>query len=462
MASRRDQLQSYQFLMQRVTSALVIHETDPQQSPFRRFAGSAFAGLMIAIIATAGVAVYGMLKNGGKTSWKSEAAIVQEKETGVRYVYRSDTLYPVANIASARLLGASVPVSVSRNSLKGVPRGRTIGITGAPDFVPRPQDLLRGSWSMCTVPYSDTQGRPAVRTVLLAGRTPTGGRKFDPGALLVRASDDPSGQTQLVWNNQRYEIRQQDVVLKALAWASVTPVKVRVAWLNGLAAGQPISRIDVAKGTSSFRSSPTGRTFFVRNAAGETQYYVAVADGLAKITAMQADILRGDPQVNPSGAAPEEIQAGQVQESKSVSFPLSAVPPPTVTPKLAQVDDGDPVCSVYPAGAAQPEVTVGAQVDAGTPVNDTGGVSAGRTPLADRVLIEPGHAVLVMSVSSPDAEGGTMALVTEPGRAYPVTPEVAAELFALPATSAVKLPANLVNRVPLGPALDPAKAGLPV
>src|SRR5689334_20707313 len=101
MATRRDQLQSHQFMMQRVTSALVIHDTDPQQSPFRRFAGSAFAGLMIAIIMVAGVAIYGMLINGGKKTWRSDSAIVLEKETGVRYVYReaSNTLHPVANYA---------------------------------------------------------------------------------------------------------------------------------------------------------------------------------------------------------------------------------------------------------------------------------------------------------------------------------------------------------------------------
>ena len=37
MLTRRDQVQSYQFLVQRVISALVIRETDPLTPPFRRF-----------------------------------------------------------------------------------------------------------------------------------------------------------------------------------------------------------------------------------------------------------------------------------------------------------------------------------------------------------------------------------------------------------------------------------------
>jgi type VII secretion protein EccB len=464
MATRRDQLQSHQFMMQRVTSALVIHDTDPQQSPFRRFAGSAFAGLMIAIIVIAGVAIYGLLVNGGKKSWRSDSAIVLEKETGVRYVYReaTNTLHPVANYASARLLGASVTVSASRNSLAGTPRGRTLGIAGAPDFVPRAKDLLTSAWTLCASPFSDGSGQANARTVLLAGRSPAGGRPLDAGALLVRAVDDPKGTINLVWNGRRFEIRQPEVVLKALAWESVQPTKVRVAWLNGLSSGQPIQRVPVPSGTSSFRNTATGRTYFVRNTAGDTQYYVAVPDGLAKVTAMQADVIRGDSQVNPSGQPPEEIQAGQVVESRSVSFPIGAAPPPAVTPKLAPIAERDTVCAVYPTGVAQPRVLIGAAFDSGSSFNDTGGIGANGTPLADRVLVEPGRAMLVMALPSPEASTSTMLLVTEPGRAYPVTPDVAAQYLALPVTAAVRLPAALINRMPLGPALDPARAGLPV
>lgn len=35
MPTRRDQLQAYQFMMQRVTSALIVHETDPELTPLR-------------------------------------------------------------------------------------------------------------------------------------------------------------------------------------------------------------------------------------------------------------------------------------------------------------------------------------------------------------------------------------------------------------------------------------------
>ena len=43
MASRRDQLQSYQFLVHRTISAFVMRQTDPATSPLRRGVGAVFA-----------------------------------------------------------------------------------------------------------------------------------------------------------------------------------------------------------------------------------------------------------------------------------------------------------------------------------------------------------------------------------------------------------------------------------
>ncbi|MBT8227405.1 MAG: type VII secretion protein EccB [Dactylosporangium sp.] len=463
MATRRDQLQSYQFLMQRVTSALVIHETDPSRSPFRRFAGAVFAGLMIAVIATAGVTVYGLFVQGGKTSWRAGEAIVTEKETGARYIYRDGTLYPVANYASARLLGAHVPVSASRNSLAGTPRGTTLGITGAPDLVPRAQDLLRGGWTLCASPDSDAGGARTARTVLLVGRTPAEGQPLGSAAILVTAVDDAERRIHLIWHNRRFEIQDSAMVLKALAWEALVPVPVRLGWLNGLAAGQPIGRIAVPDAVSAFRGVPSGQLYYVRNAAGNTQFYLALPDGLAKVTPMQADILRGDPVANPQGSAPQEIQAGQVVESQGTIVAGGDAQPPTATPRVVTPHSAQaPLCAVFPPDAQDPTVLTDAAVPAGSPVADTGGAETGGGSVADRVLVPPGLGALVYALPSAEATTGTLLLVTEPGRAYPVEPQVAMDRLGLPLAAAVRLPTSLVNRVPLGPALDPAAAGLPV
>src|SRR5215510_10773577 len=101
MATRRDQLQSYQFLTQRVISALVMRETDPRQSPLRRGIGAVFVGLMIAVMTAAGFGVYGLLTKVGGNDWKTQGAVVVEKECGASYVYLNGKLYPALNYASA-------------------------------------------------------------------------------------------------------------------------------------------------------------------------------------------------------------------------------------------------------------------------------------------------------------------------------------------------------------------------
>ena len=93
MASRRDQVQSYQFFVQRMTSALVAREPDPDAAPFRRLGGAGLGGIMIAVLCLAAVGVYGLVRPGGSTSWKDGASVIVEKETGTRYVYRDGQLH---------------------------------------------------------------------------------------------------------------------------------------------------------------------------------------------------------------------------------------------------------------------------------------------------------------------------------------------------------------------------------
>ena len=74
-----------------------------------------------------------LIRPGGATSWKDGNAVIVEKETGTRYIFRDGQLHPVINYASALLaLGTSArTLQVSRNSLTGTPRGTQIGIASA-------------------------------------------------------------------------------------------------------------------------------------------------------------------------------------------------------------------------------------------------------------------------------------------------------------------------------------------
>src|SRR5882672_10289371 len=110
MASRSDQLQSHQFLLQRVVGALAMRDPDPVSSPTRRIGGALFASVMVAVLAVAAVGVYGVIRPAPGNGWRTGDALVIEEETGARFVYRAGVLHPVANYASALLiLGAAAP-----------------------------------------------------------------------------------------------------------------------------------------------------------------------------------------------------------------------------------------------------------------------------------------------------------------------------------------------------------------
>src|SRR5947209_6828481 len=114
MSSRQDQLHSYQFMVQRVVAALVMRETDPVRSPFRRIAGSTLVGVLLAALALGGVAAYSVINPGGSVAWRDESAVIVEKETGAIYVYRDHLLHPVRNYTSALLvLGTPSVKSIS-------------------------------------------------------------------------------------------------------------------------------------------------------------------------------------------------------------------------------------------------------------------------------------------------------------------------------------------------------------
>ncbi|MDI5942741.1 type VII secretion protein EccB, partial [Micromonospora sp. DH15] len=192
MPSRQDQLHSYQFTVQRAVAALVMRETDPARSPFRRLAGAGLASVLVAAIALGGFALYGLFAGGG-TKWRDTGAVIVEKESGARFVYREQKLHPVLNYASALLIiGAerAKTVLVSRRSIEGVPRGLPLGIPDAPDSLPDRARLSTAGWTVCSAAGAERAAagaEPAApRSVVLIGTAATGGRALGDDAILLQ------------------------------------------------------------------------------------------------------------------------------------------------------------------------------------------------------------------------------------------------------------------------------------
>ncbi|OON27809.1 MULTISPECIES: type VII secretion protein EccB [unclassified Micromonospora] len=457
MPSRQDQLHSYQFTVQRAVAALVMRETDPARSPFRRLAGAGLASVLVAAIALGGFALYGLFAGGG-TKWRDTGAVIVEKESGARFVYREQKLHPVLNYASALLIiGAerAKTVLVSRRSIEGVPRGLPLGIPDAPDSLPDRARLSTAGWTVCSAAGAERAAagaEPAApRSVVLIGTAATGGRALGDDAILLQ---HPDGGLHLVWHARRYLLRDTGRVLAALAATRQRAVPAAPALINSIPAGADLAPLDLpGLGQPSPRvtGATVGDVFLVRNSGGGRQYAVALTGGLAGVTELQATLLLA----RTGQGEPEAMTLGRFAALPKLPdlVPTGPAAPPPTPPRLAAADPGA-LCVRVGDDADAGDVRLGATLpDLSDTPQGTGG-----TAVADHVVVEPGHGAVVESVAAPGATGGALSVVTDLGRRYVLADPTVLGMLGYRDVRPVRLPAGLVGLVPAGSPLDPAAA----
>ncbi|MFS8478655.1 MAG: type VII secretion protein EccB [Micromonosporaceae bacterium] len=458
MATRRDQLHSYQFLTQRVISAFVMRETDPQQSPLRRGVGAVFAGIMITILVAAGFGVYGIISRVGSDQWQVDGAVVVEKETGASFVYFDGTLHPALNYASAMLAAGrpNPPVfRVASNSLSSTPRATVVGIPGAPDSLPSADKRVGLPWTVCAMPGTDRSGRQVSMSLLAVATVPDGATRLGDEGVLVREAGQE--RTYLVWHGRRYLIQQPDRLVPAL-FGAVTPVPVDVAWLNALPAGSDIAAVSVSsrgKASAAVPNHANGEVLTVQTGSGP-QHYLVLNNGLAPITELQKTVLGATYQVRVTEVAPSVVTS--LPRSSQLGDPGGEEAAPAAAPKLQAPGAGGLICAVTADAKAAPAVYVGGVLPGADTATPTAGTSRDGVPLADGVLVPAGRVATVRVLGAPTAGSGPYYVVTDLGIKYPVPSPDVLQMLGYPPAEAVDVPAALIARLPTGPALDPEAA----
>jgi type VII secretion protein EccB len=459
MQNKKDLLQAHRLMTQRASQALILGEPDTAEAPLRRLNFATTIGVMLSILVLAGFGIWGLLKPGGASGLQAAGVIIVEKESGARYVWcTQDTLCPVENFVSARLLAGSGQVSVklvSRSSLKGFQRGGELGIPGAPNTLPSSGQLQKGPWSAC-VKTDVTQLSASVPIVTLQAGKDVGGQTLAPNrAVAVKAS----GQTWLLVNGQRLLVNPQIV-------ASFAPDAVPIAakWLNVVPQGRDFG-VPVIDGLGNTTTGPqgggrVGQIFqAVDPIGGGTKYYVLLSDGLQQITPAQAELLEGDPMIKAAypgqTVAPIKIAAGAVSNVRQSSSGFSAGMP-AVMPQVQPFAANTPLCMVYrdASGKTPGELTIG-----GSQLPQPPGTANGSLETADQLSIPPGSAALVgmLPESGLPASISTYYLVTEGHRYALSSSDVIADL-GYAAKDVTALPAGILGFIPTGPILDPTKA----
>jgi type VII secretion protein EccB len=458
MASRTDQLQAYQFMTQRVISALVMRETDPRQSPLRRGVGAVFGGLMVAILVAAGFGIFGILTKVGSDGWKSNGAVVIEKESGASFVYLNGTLYPTLNLTSAMLASgqANPPVfRVASGSLGVAPRGNTVGIPGAPASLPTAAKRVGLPWSVCALAGADGKTSTVALAVSLA---PDGGRSLVNEGVLVK--DAKSGTTYLIWHSWRHLVQSSKTLVPAL-FGAATAVPVGTAWLNTLSPGgdiRPITISQAGNASAAVKGRKVGDMLLAQTGSGP-QYYLVFNDGLAPITELQRFILDATSPVKPIQVDLSEINGAP--RSTRLNPVDGLQQPPATAPPLVRPDGGEQLCAVTNTASSPPTVWLGGTVaglDRATPTTSSSGDGA---VLADQILVPAGRVAVVRVLGGPDAQSGPYFIVTDLGIKYPVSAEPVLAMLGYAPAQAIDVPSSLMARIPTGPTLDPAAAVVP-
>jgi len=476
MASRRDLFQSYQFMVQRVISGIVQRETDPIQTPLRKMIGSAFAGVMIAVVGMAGAGLIGVFFGSDSKEWQNSSVVIVEKETGARFVWLPDNnagmnlLFPTANFSSAALLVGSVEVvEVSRSSLQAAPRGPRLGIVDGADSMPDPERMLGGPWTLCSLPAETIDGRLTPNTALVVGRDISQGQLIGDSAVLVRDIEtEQATSLYLVTQGHKYPIPIEDPVLEGLTLREDPQIPVGTAWLDGLPTGQDLLPSPVPERgapSTAFSGAISGEVRYVESANGR-QYYEVTPTQIKEITEVQSLILLADPAIEDTvyaGRTPEVLEipsavAAGLTDDRRIPLPERApTDPPADQPEMFDVTTQNPtICGSFAADEQTPQISVDAAVAGAENAIATQRRSAAGTVLADRVLVDPGHGTIVEEMASGSAVVGTRYLVTDEGRRYRISPEVQSLLGYGEET--IALPASLIARVPAGQALDPVAA----
>ncbi|GGU60021.1 type VII secretion protein EccB [Streptomyces daghestanicus] len=440
MQSRRDHVHAYQFATGRLAAALVTGEPATGEPPARRSVVGVVIGAVLAVLACAGFAVYGLIRPGGNTSWAKPNAIVVEKETGTRFLHLDGVLHPVANYSSALLGAAGSPAgtkvyTVSRNSLKDTPRGVEVGITGAPDSVPPAAALLTGEWSRCLTP-----GRGTGETVDFA---PEEGRAAGRRRILVTDGD---GTPYLLWDGRRYRIAGRSALV-ALELDGQDPLVAPAAWLDALPAGPTVAAASVPGRDKpgariGGRPAEVGEVFTTAaDGTGPAQYYVLRDDGLAPVSQTEYQLLAaGSGQGAGRQVTRADVAAAPGSEDRTLLHRL----PDFLSGPVARPGEETVCLRQRTKGSEVRTMLAWEEPPAGDPV-----------PVGTGLLLTP----LPLPAAGAPA---TTYLVTELGVKYPLADRDALTALGYSAGQVRPVPPAVLGQLPTGPTLSRQGALVPV
>ena len=443
--TRQLQVSARRFHARRLAHALVRRDVAMHDDPLRAQASSLAAGGLVAVVVVAACAAAAVVR---PREVPASAVAVMAAESGALYVRVDDTLHPVPNLASARLVvrSAVTPVSTSEVAIARARRGPAMGIVGAPASIGTP--IADPAWTVCD----------GDRTVVAVGEPTLGGWDATRPVLVTPAGEGVA-TTYLVYDGHRAEVDLRSAaVARALRLDGVRPVVVSRVLLDLVPEVPAITVPHIAgageRGPDALDGAPIGSVVRVRRAEG-TEHFVVLRNGIQPVGEVAADLVtfgydrRGAP---PAAVPPAAIATLPI----AVDLPVATFPQRASAP--VGRTDGVAVCAQWREGASAASNTV---VLSGVwkTVDGWGGADLaqadGDGPNVDAVVISGGVGANVRSagILGDDGSSGTRFLVSDAGVVFGIRDEAAATSLGL-GQGAAAAPWPVLAHLPRGPELS--------
>jgi type VII secretion protein EccB len=415
-------------------------------------AQSLTAGLVLAIVVLAGCLVLALMRPqpGAET-----APIVMESQSGALYVRLGDTLHPVLNLASARLIAKTNadPQAMAASALSRNKMGPLLGIPGAPQFLGKPLGEDESQWTVC-------DSRDGT-TVIAGGEAQSGVLERDQTLLVTPSS---GGSTYVLFDGRRAAVNSGEAaVARALGLDGQTPLPVSPVLLNLIPESPPITAPRIPgvgrHGPDSLPGFPVGSVLRVARTGGD-EYYVVLREGVQRVGQVAADLVRFADSQGTRTAIP--IAPDVIRTTKSVTrLPVSDYPDRV---RALSVADGTTVCVRWghttSAGVAVSFSVGGPPISAGqAPVRLV--QADGERPAVDAFYLPPGRLAYVRatSLTGANVRAGTRYLISDTGVRFAVHDDDAARDLGLPGAM-VAAPWSVLAALPVGPELSRPNASV--
>ncbi len=466
--SNRDQNSGHLFYNRRLRAAITRFSVRMRHDDRKQQAALALSTVFV-LLGCGWMALLNFMKPAGLVG---QSAIVGDRDTGALYARIDGRLHPALNLTSARLATgtASAPTWVKAAEIARYPTGPMIGIPGIPDDMTVSANPV-SAWAVCdTAP----QRGSASATVVTAIAGDLSGERAEPmtGEQALLATH--RGSTYLIWNGRRslIDARDRSVTFNlGLDPGAIRPVELSNALFDAMPATEPLVVPTIPQaGTPSrlLAGSVVGRVLQTLDAGGDPSgFYVLLPNGIQKITAFVADLLRtADSQgvTAPEVISPDTLIGLPEVEVLNVGF--------YPTGKLEFIDtDANPVtCVSWRKASTDPQAAVTVYNGRGLPVPQSQDahivqlVRDARDPAsveAQQTLTLPGAANFVATTSGAAATGTRESLfwISRQGVRYGVEWEQdSLAALGIDPAGAVQAPWPIVRTFAAGPGISRAGA----